>query len=181
LKFKKLKLSGLVLITPDIFADSRGFFMESYNKKVFFQNGITVNFVQDNHSFSQKNVLRGLHFQKPPFAQDKLVSVIRGRVLDVAVDIRPDSPTFGKWQAVTLSAKNHRLFFIPKGFAHGFLALSSHVDFVYKCSELYHPEADAGLRWNDPKIGINWSVKNPIISDKDKIQPLLSQIKTTLS
>jgi len=178
--FKKQSLVGLVLITPDVFPDSRGYFMETYNQKIFQKNGIKVNFVQDNHSSSQKNVLRGLHFQSPPFAQDKLVRVSRGRVLDVVVDLRPQSPTFTKWQSFILSAKNQHLLFIPQGFAHGFVALSPVADFQYKCSDFYHPEAQSGILWNDSNLNINWRLKNPILSDKDKDLPLFSQIKTTL-
>jgi len=150
--------------------------METYSQKIFRENGIDVNFVQDNHSFSKKGVLRGLHFQKPPMAQDKLARVIKGEVFDVVVDLRRQSPTFGQWLGLILSEENRQMLFIPKGFAHGFLTLSATADFEYKVSNLYSPENDSGLLWNDPEVGIDWPIKNPILNDKDKKQPRLKEL-----
>jgi len=171
--FIKSDLDGCVIIEPRSFGDTRGFFMESYKKSEFISNGINVEFRQDNHSFSTKNVLRGLHYQKSPSAQAKLVRVIKGSVWDVAVDIRRDSATFKKWIAVELSEKNNRMFFIPEGFAHGFLALTGEVHLMYKCSNEYAPQSDAGIIWNDPEIAISWPVDNPLLSDKDLKLPFL--------
>ena len=179
--FEKLKIEGLVVIKPDVFGDDRGFFLESYNQKKFADGGIKVNFVQDNHSRSRRGVLRGLHFQKAPFAQDKLVRVTRGKVFDVAVDLRPDSPTFGQWAAVILSEENKKMFFIPQGFAHGFLALSEIVDFQYKVSNFYSQESEGGIIWNDPQVGIKWPLQRGIIlSERDKKWPRLNNIKDQL-
>jgi len=177
--FTKTKIEGLVIVEPSVFADDRGFFMETYSKKVFNENGIDVEFVQDNHSRSTKGVLRGLHFQKPPFAQDKLIRCTRGEVLDVAVDIRANSPTFGQYEAVLLSEENKKMFFIPKGFAHGFLVLSDVADFQYKCSNFYNKESEGGLLYNDSKIAIDWPKLDVelILSDKDKLWPKLDEIK----
>lgn len=177
--FTKTKIEGLVIIEPSVFADDRGFFMETYSKKVFAENGIDVEFVQDNHSRSTKGVLRGLHFQKPPFAQDKLIRCTRGEVLDVAVDIRANSPTFGQYEAVLLSEENKKEFFIPKGFAHGFLVLSDIADFQYKCSNFYNKESEGGILYNDPQIAIDWPKLDIelILSDKDKLWPSLEEIK----
>ena len=181
MKFTELKLKGLFLIEPQVFDDDRGFFMETYNKKVFEDNGIDIDFIQDNHSQSTKAVLRGLHFQKPPFAQDKLIRVTHGEVLDVAVDIRPDSPTFGQWETAHLSAENKKMFLIPKGFAHGFYVLSEKVDFLYKCSNFYNKESEAGIIWNDPDLNISWYTQNDVVlSEKDKQWPSFSQIKEEL-
>ncbi|MFH1749525.1 MAG: dTDP-4-dehydrorhamnose 3,5-epimerase [bacterium] len=177
MRFEPLSIDGLVVITPKVFEDDRGFFLESYNKKVFEENGIDVNFVQDNHSHSSKGILRGLHFQLEPFAQDKLVRVTRGKVWDVVVDIRKSSKTFGKWEAVELSEDNKKMFFIPKGFAHAFLTLSDNVDLTYKVSNFYSAEYDQGLLWNDPDIGIKWPIRDPILSEKDKNQPKLKDLK----
>jgi dTDP-4-dehydrorhamnose 3,5-epimerase len=169
--FIKTKIEGLMIIEPSVFADDRGFFMETYNKKVFTENGIDVEFVQDNHSQSTKGVLRGLHFQKAPYAQDKLIRCTRGEVFDVAVDLRPNSPTFGQYESVLLSESNKTMFFIPKGFAHGFLVMSDVADFQYKCSNLYNKESEGGLLWNDPKIAIDWPKLDVdyILSEKDKL------------
>ncbi len=177
--FTKTKIDGLVIIQPSVFGDDRGFFMETYSKKVFVENGIDVEFVQDNHSRSSKGVLRGLHFQKPPFAQDKLVRCTKGEVLDVAVDIRKDSPTFGQYEAVLLTEENKTAFFIPQGFAHGFLVLSDIADFQYKCSDFYNKESEGGLLYNDSEIKIDWPKLDIdyILSDKDKLWPSLSEIK----
>lgn len=178
MEFETFDIKGLVLIKPKVFEDERGFFMEAYNKKVFKLNGINIDFVQDNHSFSKKGVLRGLHYQLPPFALDKLVRVIEGEVLDVAVDIRKDSPTFGKWKAVKLSAENKHMFLVPKGFAHGFVVLSEKgAHFEYKVSDFYSKEHDRGLLWSDPEIGVDWGITDqPLLSAKDKIQPTLKEI-----
>ena len=151
--------------------------MENYNKKEFSENSINVDFVQDNHSHSSKDVLRGLHFQIEPATQDKLVRVTRGKVFDVVVDIRKNSKTFGKWMGIELSAENKKMFFIPKGFAHAFLTLTDDVDFTYKVSNFYSAVHDRGLLWNDPDIGIKWPFKDLIISEKDKNQPKLKDLK----
>ncbi len=163
------EIEGLKVITPQVFGDPRGYFVETYNKNDFVEAGITCEFVQDNQSASKKGVLRGLHFQKK-FPQDKLVRCINGEVFDVAVDLRKDSKTFGKWFGVVLSAENKKQFFIPKGFAHGFLVLSDYAEFAYKCSDFYHPNDEGGLIWNDPDIGVEWPIEEGvelIFSDKD--------------
>ncbi|MDD4026760.1 MAG: dTDP-4-dehydrorhamnose 3,5-epimerase [Candidatus Shapirobacteria bacterium] len=176
--FIKSKIDGLIIIEPSVFTDERGFFMETYSKKVFTENGIDIEFVQDNHSRSTKGVLRGLHFQKPPFAQDKLIRCTRGEVLDVVVDIRKDSPTFGQHELVLITEENKKMVFIPKGFAHGFLVLSDVAEFQYKCSDFYNKESEGGLLWNDPEVNIDWpQVENLILSEKDKLWPTLSEIK----
>ena len=170
-----------MVIEPDVFGDERGFFLESYNKEKFAEKGIDVEFVQDNHSRSQRGVLRGLHFQKPPFAQDKLVRVTRGRVFDVAVDLRPDSPTFGQWEGVELSEENKKMFFIPQGFAHGFLALGEIVDFQYKVSNFYSKKSEGGVIWNDQDIGVKWPIKKGIVlSERDEDWPHFTEIKSQL-
>ncbi|MBE5825028.1 MAG: dTDP-4-dehydrorhamnose 3,5-epimerase [Butyrivibrio sp.] len=163
------EIEGLKVITPKVFGDARGYFMETYNKNDFVAAGIDVEFVQDNQSASSKGVLRGLHFQKK-FPQDKLVRCINGEVFDVAVDLRKDSKTFGKWFGVVLSAENKKQFFIPKGFAHGFLVLSDYAEFAYKCSDFYHPDDEGGLKWDDPDIGVEWPLWDGIklnLSEKD--------------
>lgn len=173
-KFKKIDtgIEGLYVIEPTVFEDNRGFFMETYNKKDFEEIGLNYEFVQDNHSKSTKGVLRGLHFQKE-FPQSKLVRVISGEVYDVAVDLRKDSKTFGKYFGVLLSEENKKQFMIPKGFAHGFLVVSDEAEFVYKCDDFYHPGDEGGLAWNDPKIGVEWplesigGVENIVQSEKD--------------
>ena len=162
-------LKGLVIIKPKVFEDARGYFFESYNKELFHKHGIKDEFLQDNQSLSQKGVLRGLHFQNPPHAQAKLVRVIEGSVLDVAVDIRKNSPTYGKHLAEVLSAKNKTMLFIPEGFAHGFLVLEDNTIFSYKCSRVYNKESEDAILWNDKSLGINWSIKNPALSEKDRI------------
>lgn len=165
-------IAGLKVIEPEVFGDARGYFTETYNYKDFAAAGIDCTFVQDNQSSSKKGVLRGLHFQKE-YPQDKLVRVIRGEVFDVAVDLRKESETFGKWFGVVLSAENKKQFFIPKGFAHGFLVLSEVAEFCYKVTDFYHPNDEGGLPWNDPMIGISWPVpkdmteKDFILSEKD--------------
>lgn len=174
-------IPDVITIEPQVFSDERGFFMETYSKKVFAENGIDIEFVQDNHSRSSFGVLRGLHFQKPPYAQAKLIRVTQGEVVDVAVDIRPNSPTFGKYEVAHLSAENKKMFFIPAGFAHGFYVVSETVDFLYKCSNLYNKESEGGLLWNDPELNIPWFTSGaPILSQKDQVWPTLSQAKDEL-
>lgn len=173
--FIKTKLDGVILAIPQIFGDERGFFMESYKASEFKKNGIDVDFVQDNHSRSTFGVLRGLHFQKQPKAQAKLVRCAQGKIFDVAVDIRPDSKNYKKWIGYELSEENKNMLYIPAGFAHGFVVLSETAEVLYKASNEYSPENDAGIRWDDPEIGINWQIKNPLISEKDKNLPLLNQ------
>jgi len=168
--FLPTEIEGVFIVEPAAFADARGYFLETYNEKDFFDAGITARFVQDNQSSSSRGVLRGLHFQRQ-HPQAKLVRVISGEVFDVAVDIRPGSPTYGKWVGVTLSAQNRRQFFIPRGFAHGFLVLSEQAEFVYKCDEFYHPEDEGGILWSDPSIAIEWPLPEgvePILSNKDE-------------
>lgn len=155
IKVESCEIEGLKVITPEVFGDSRGYFMETYRKDQFEEAGITCEFVQDNQSSSTKGVLRGMHFQNE-YPQAKLVRVIKGRVFDAAVDLRAGSATFGKWFGVELSDENKKMFFIPRGFAHGFLVLSDTAEFVYKCDDFYHPGDDGGLRYNDPEIGIVW-------------------------
>ena len=171
----KTDLNGVVIIEPRIFNDDRGYFFESFSERDFFANVREIHFVQDNESKSSYGVLRGLHFQKPPFAQSKLVRVIKGAVLDVAVDIRVGSPTFGKYVAVELSADNHRQFFIPRGFAHGFSVLSDEVIFQYKCDNFYAPQYEGAIAWNDPSLNIDWRIPadDVVLSEKDKKHPLL--------
>lgn len=159
--------AGLLILKPKIYNDSRGFFFESYNKDDYHKAGITCDFVQDNQSLSNKGVLRGLHFQNPPHAQDKLVRVIQGRVIDVVVDIRQQSPTYGQHFKVELSGDNNLALFVPKGFAHGFICLEDNTLFYYKCSGLYNRASESGLLWNDEALGIDWGTENPIMSEKD--------------
>jgi dTDP-4-dehydrorhamnose 3,5-epimerase len=175
MEFRKFAIDGLVEIQPRIFNDSRGYFFESYQYELFKNNGIPEVFVQDNQSFSVKGVVRGLHLQKDPFAQGKLVRVIQGKVLDIAVDLRPGSPTFGQHQSVLLDAEKNNIFYVPPGFAHGFSALEDAV-FSYKCTNYYHKESEIGIRWNDPELGIDWGIENPIVSDKDQLLPFLKEI-----
>ncbi|MDJ1468444.1 dTDP-4-dehydrorhamnose 3,5-epimerase [Cytophagaceae bacterium DM2B3-1] len=177
MQFRHTFLSGLIEIIPPIFKDERGFFFESYQKKRFSDNGIPFDFVQDNQSFSKKGVLRGLHFQKAPFAQGKLVRVIIGKALDVAVDIRVDSPTFGQYETFLLDSELNNMVYIPEGFAHGFLALEDTI-LQYKCTNLYNKEAEGGIIWNDPMLNISWGISNPVVSEKDIQLPKLESIKT---
>ena len=160
-------LPGVVVVEPALYGDARGFFMESWNQWRYQEVGLPANFVQDNLSYSTKGVLRGLHFQNP-HPQGKLVSVLQGEVFDVAVDVRAGSPTFGEWVGVTLSADNRRQFYVPEGFAHGFVVTSEKALFTYKCTDYYHPEAEGGVLWNDPDIGIDWPVDKPVLSGKDR-------------
>lgn len=170
--FNKTKLDGVYIIEPKVFGDERGYFMEIYNKKQFLEAGLNMTFVQDNESRSCKGVLRGLHFQKK-HSQGKLVRVTKGEVFDVAVDLRYGSPTYGKWEGVVLSEENKKQFYIPKGFAHGFLVLSDEAIFNYKCTDYYAPNYEGGVIWNDSNINIKWpldNIDNVILSDKDKMQ-----------
>ena len=166
----KTDIEGLLILEPEVFGDSRGYFMESFSERTFDNEVAPIRFVQDNRSYSRYGVVRGLHYQREPYAQSKLVSCVVGRVLDVAVDIREGSPTFGKHVAVELSAENHRQLFIPKGFAHGFAVLSDEALFEYKCDEFYQPEAECGIAWDDPNIGIDWRLpkEDIILSEKDR-------------
>lgn len=166
MKITPAQISEVLIVEPKVFQDSRGFFFESYNRQLYHQQGITVNFIQDNHSKSVKNTLRGLHYQINP-GQDKLVRVVVGEIFDVAVDIRFGSPTFGKWVGIYLSAENKKQVYIPKGFAHGFCVRSEYAEFEYKCSELYSPHNERGILWNDPDLGIDWPLNDPILSEKD--------------
>lgn len=178
MKVIRTDIPDLLIIEPDIYGDSRGYFFESFSRRKFEEiTGMKVDFVQDNESRSSYGVVRGLHFQKAPYAQAKLVRVVRGRVQDVAVDLRPDSPTFGKHHAVELSEDNHLQFFIPRGFAHGFSVLSEEAVLQYKCDEYYAPESEGGISWNDPDLDIDWQVpeEKMIISPKDKNHPTLKE------
>ncbi len=175
--FQKIyEIEGLQIIKPKVFKDARGFFMETYKENDFLQAGIQKHWKQDNLSFSIKGTLRGLHFQKPPYAQAKLVTALQGTVLDVVVDLRKNSPTYGKYYKIKLSDKDPTFLFIPEGFAHGFVCLSETCLFYYKCSEIYNQKADSGIRWNS--LNIDWEIDNPIISEKDKILPLFEEFKT---
>jgi len=171
----KTEIEGVVIIEPKVFKDARGYFFESYSKREFDEKVRPIDFVQDNESCSTKGVMRGLHFQRPPFTQSKLVRCVKGAVLDVAVDIRKGSPTYGKHVAVELTEDNHSQFFIPKGFAHGFAVLSDIAVFQYKCDEFYHPEADGGISILDDSLGIDWHIdpSEVILSEKDTRHPLL--------
>ena len=178
MKITKTKLDGVVIIEPDVFGDNRGFFLESWNKKKMEEAGLFYDFVQDNHSKSTvKGTLRGIHFQKGDKAQAKLVRCVKGIVLDVAVDLRKNSPTFKQWVGVELNAENKKQLLIPRGFGHGFVTLTDDVEFLYKADNYYVPEADAGIRWNDPDIGVEWGVKSPILSEKDNNNPFLKDCK----
>lgn len=176
-EFEKLEIEGLILVKPKVFGDNRGFFLESYKKSDFTANGIDVEFNQDNHSKSTAKVLRGLHYQAKPYGQAKLVRCSKGKIFDVAVDIRPNSKTFGKYVKVELSEENKHMLFIPEGFAHGFVVLSDEAELLYKASGEYSPQADRGILWNDKDINIDWGIDfEPILSEKDKIQPYLKDI-----
>lgn len=177
--FFKPPIEGLLVFTPRIFNDNRGYFYESYNKKIWESVGVTADFVQDNESFSTQNTLRGLHFQKPPFAQAKLVRVLEGAVWDVAVDLRQDSPTYGNWYGVELSAENKKQFFIPRGFAHGFSVLTPTAKFAYKCDNFYNKEAEGALRFDDPEIAVDWKIdlSKAVLSEKDLKNPLFAAYK----
>ncbi|WP_049008289.1 dTDP-4-dehydrorhamnose 3,5-epimerase [Enterobacter cloacae] len=178
MNFIKTEIPEILIFEPRVFGDERGFFMESFNQKIFEDAiGQKIDFVQDNHSKSSKGVLRGLHYQKEPYAQGKLVRCVAGAVFDVAVDIRKQSPTFGKWVGVILSAENKRQLWIPEGFAHGFLTLEDNTEFLYKTTDYYHPESEGSILWSDEDIGINWPEEdNIILSNKDKNAPLMSNL-----
>jgi len=172
-------IKDLLIIKPRVFADARGYFLETYNAERYHEAGIAQNFLQDNMSKSTYGVVRGLHFQRPPYSQSKLVSVTVGRVWDVAVDLRKGSPTYGQWHGVELTDENHLQFLIPRGFAHGFSVLSETAIFTYKCDNLYHPEADGGIMFNDPDLAIDWKIpaEKMLLSDKDTKHPLLREAK----
>lgn len=178
MEIEKLEIEGLLIIRPAVFEDDRGYFFEAFNAAKFKQAGLRANFVQDNLSKSSKDVLRGLHFQNPPNAQGKLVSVLRGAVLDVAVDIRKNSPTYGQHYSIILSEKNKTQFYIPSGFAHGFKTLEDNTIFSYKCTEGYNKESEGSIKWDDQELGINWEVKNPIVSEKDQIAPSFKELNS---
>ena len=178
MKIIKTEIEGLLLIEPKVFEDERGYFFESWSKDAFENAGLDINFVQDNHSLSSKGVVRGLHFQNPPFAQGKLVRVLKGSVLEIAVDIRENSPTYGKYFSIHLSEENKTMLWIPPGFAHGFSTLEDNTIFSYKCSGVYNKESEGSLMWNDTDLNIDWKIKNPIISEKDQNSELFSNFKT---
>lgn len=179
MRFTQTKLKGVYIVEPQVFGDNRGFFMESWSRRSFDEAGLHYDFVQDNHSFSAaKGTLRGIHFQRGDKAQAKLVRCCRGAVLDVAVDLRPSSPTYKEWVGVELSEENKRQVLIPRGFGHGFLTLSENVEFLYKVDYPYVPEADGGIRWNDPELGVNWGVDSPVLSEKDSKSPFLKDAVT---
>ena len=179
MKVTKTEIDGVFIIEPQVFEDERGYFFESYNKDKLKEQGIAYDFIQDNQSKSKYGTIRGIHFQKGEYAQAKLVRVLEGTVLDVAVDLRKDSPTFGKHVAVELSAENRRQLMIPRGFGHGFSVLSETAVFAYKCDNVYNKASEGGLRYNDPKLGIDWKIDTDkaILSDKDKVNPLLEEIE----
>ncbi len=175
MKFTATEIEGLVILEPSIFRDERGIFLEYFNLKEFNANGIHANFVQDNQSVSKKGVIRGLHFQEHPYAQGKLVRVASGRALDVVVDIRPDSPTYGHIYSVELSSENNKMLWIPPGFAHGFEALTNDMVFTYKVSNYYHKDSEKGILYNDPTLGIKWESHSPIVSHKDLELPTFKE------
>jgi dTDP-4-dehydrorhamnose 3,5-epimerase len=178
--FKELELKDLILITPSVFGDERGFFMESYNKDTFTKAGLGMEFVQDNHSRSSAGVIRGLHFQQEPFAQGKLVRATKGSILDVVVDIRKKSPTYKKVAKVLLDDKDKQMLYVPIGFAHGFISLEQ-CEVQYKCTNLYHKASEGGLRWDDPDLNIDWGIINPTVSTKDQELPYLRDIESSLN
>ena len=180
-KITETGIDGLVILEPQIFGDHRGFFMESWNRQAMEQAGLYYDFVQDNHSSSTvKGTLRGIHFQYGKAAQAKLVRCVRGAVLDVAVDLRKNSPTYKQWYAVELSENNHKQFLIPRGFGHGFLTLTDHVEFMYKADNYYSPDEEGGIRWNDPTLNIQWGMEQPILSDKDASAMYFNDVENTL-
>lgn len=175
MQVRKTAIEGLIELIPRVFEDGRGYFFESYNKPLFASLGLPMEFVQDNQSFSVKGVLRGLHLQNQPHAQGKLVRVITGQVLDVAVDLRIDSPTFGQYETFLLDAELANMAYIPEGFGHGFVALEDSI-FSYKCTSVYNKAAESGIRWNDPDLAIDWAINNPMVSDKDQELKLLRDV-----
>lgn len=176
--FTNTGIEGLVVIEPRVFGDERGYFFESYNAATFHKNGLNMVFVQDNQSMSHKGALRGLHFQAPPFAQGKLVRVIAGAVLDVVVDIRKQSPTYGKQFSIELTGENNKMLWIPEGFAHGFATLADDTIFSYKCTQVYDKLSEGGVLWNDADLNIDWSVTHPILSEKDKLNPSFKELQS---
>ena len=179
MKFIHTAIEGVVIVEPEVHGDSRGFFLESWSRREFEQAGLHYDFVQDNHSFSaRKGTLRGVHFQRGAWSQAKLVRCVRGAIRDVAVDLRPESPTYKQWVAVELSAENKRQLLIPRGFGHGFVTLTDHVEFLYKADNYYAPEADGGIRWSDLELAIDWGVEHPILSQKDENNPWLKDAET---
>lgn len=173
MQHKTFPIEGLIEFTPRVFSDERGWFTETYSVRMFEPFGINPVFVQDNHSVSRKGVLRGLHFQKPPYAQGKLVRVASGRALDIVVDLRKNSSTYGQHTSCILDAGQHNMLYIPEGFAHGFVALEDNTNFLYKCTNLYHQPSEGGILWNDPALGIDWGIAKPLVSPKDEVLPLL--------
>ncbi len=171
MKIIKTPIQGLFVIEPKVHYDDRGYFFESYNKERFASHGLDMEFAQDNESKSSKGVVRGLHFQKPPYAQGKLVRVLQGRVRDVAVDIRKGSPTYGKYYSIELDSEKKNMFYIPEGFAHGFITLEDNTIFSYKCTNIYNKESEGAIIWNDEAIGIDWNIDNPILSERDRLNP----------
>jgi dTDP-4-dehydrorhamnose 3,5-epimerase len=177
MRFIATQMTGLYIVEPRVWEDRRGFFFESYTRKAFLDAGIDADFVQDNHSRSCPATIRGMHFQAPPHAQDKLVRVVRGSVLDIVIDIRHGSTTYGKWAAFELSAANRRMLLVPKGFAHGFCTLGNEdAETLYKCTDYYAPKLAFGIRWNDPALAIDWPVKDPVLSDQDANYPTLAEL-----
>lgn len=176
MELKKVEIPGLLIIQPQVFYDSRGYFFESYSRIKLQKLGFDADFVQDNQSMSSKGTLRGLHFQSPPYEQGKLVSVLKGAALDVAVDIRKESPYFGKYFSLILSGENKTMFWIPAGFAHGFLTLEEETVFMYKCTQIYNKESEGSIYWNDPDIKINWNITDPVISEKDSNAPMFKDM-----
>ena len=180
MKIEKTNIEGVLVLEPKVFGDDRGYFFESFNAEKFKTlTGLNVDFVQDNQSKSGANVLRGLHFQNPPFAQDKLVRVVQGSVLDVVVDIRKDSKTYGQYFGIVLDTIKHNMLWIPKGMAHGFLSIEDNTIFSYKCTEYYHPEVEGCILWNDPELGISWDVENPLVSEKDNLGTSFNEFKSS--
>ncbi len=177
-RFTPLEIPEVILVEPEVFADERGFFLEYYKQSDFFNGGIKEDFVQDNHSRSVKGVLRGLHYQKEPMAHGKLVRCIRGEIFDVVVDIRRDSPTFGKWISIVLSEENKRILYIPPGFAHGFQVISEVAEVIYKTTKEYSPAHEAGIVWNDPYLAIPWPIKEPILSERDRRWPFFKDLQS---
>lgn len=176
MKFQPTKLEGVYIIDPDIYRDERGYFLETYREMYLNEIGMNIRFVQDNFSVSKKNTVRGLHYQIGESAQHKLVMVCNGEILDVVVDLRKKSSTFGQYTTIRLNHENHRMVFIPEGFAHGFSVLSENASIYYKCSHYYNPDLEKGVQWNDPDLNIDWNVTEPIVSEKDKAQPKLSEL-----
>jgi dTDP-4-dehydrorhamnose 3,5-epimerase len=176
MKFQPTKLEGIYIIDPDIYRDERGYFLETYREMYLHEIGMNIRFVQDNFSVSKKNTVRGLHYQIGEAAQHKLVMVCNGEILDVVVDLRKKSSTFGQYTTIRLSHENHRMVIIPEGFAHGFSVLSDYASIYYKCSHYYNPDMEKGVQWNDPDLNIDWNVTEPIVSEKDKAQPKLSEL-----